>query len=79
MVARLNFGERRAVTLLLCLGIFRLQGKSASMFETLRALPFLVPLTVSRIRRGTGIRAIADGPPGSPCCLGLRDNIEPLE
>jgi len=42
MVARLGFGERRAVTLLLCLGIFRLQRKSAltSMVETLRALPF---------------------------------------
>src|SRR5215469_1277806 len=77
IVARLGFGERRAVTLLLCLGIFRLQGKSAlaSMFETLRALPFLVPLTVSRIRRGTRIRAITDNPPGGSWCLGLRDNI----
>src|SRR6516165_1545428 len=81
-VARLRgFGERRAVTLLLCLGIFRLQNKSAltSMFGTLTALPYLDQLTVSRIRRGTRIRATTDGPPGGPCCLGLCDNVEPLD
>src|SRR6516164_5516921 len=31
-----SFGERRAVTLLLCLGIFRLQGKSAFASTGLR-------------------------------------------
>src|SRR6201993_5561884 len=39
-VARFRgFGERRAVTLLMCLGIFRLQGKSAFTSTGLRHVP----------------------------------------
>jgi hypothetical protein len=59
-----GFGERRAVTLLLCLGIFRLQDKSAFMSRGLRhGVRSLDALAVSRA--GTRIRAGSSAPPGS--------------
>jgi hypothetical protein len=81
-VARLRgFGERRAVTLLLCLGIFRLQDKSAltSMFETPQGTPIFGSGYCKSGSQGTGIRATTGGPPCGPCCLGVRDKLEPLD
>ena len=75
IVARLGFGGRRAVTLLLCLGIFRLQGKSAltSMFEAPGHSHFWIRLLYVGFAGEPGFGRLTTAHRAAL----LRDNIEP--